>query len=252
MAFPQRTGSLKYWSFDSERSAVKSAPAISNEGRPFTQAERDRATSVVSCIGQISALQCIRMATSNIHYWQYFVALEEDLAKTSRFVEVDEANMDTFSLEFARLILSVGSEIDILAKVICAQHGLPIPLKNINGYRKAITGRFPGFVKLQVNISRFGLELEPWRCWHDGKNPDWWKAYTDVKHERHLKFKRATLRNTIECIAGLFVMVCYVCHAELRANEAMPWPQLLSLDPTLNSRIRNDLRPGFVLPDFRS
>ncbi len=186
-----------------------------------------------------------------LHYWQYFVALESDLAKASRFVEISDDNMETYSVEFARLILSAGSEVDVLAKVLSDQHDLIIVPSNIDGYRKAITARFQEFAFLSVRIPRYARELKPWREWHDGKNPTWWRAYNDIKHERNVNFKQATLSNALNAVAGVFALVCYICQKELRANLAEPWPELLSLDPELNSRIRNDLRPGYVLPDFK-
>jgi hypothetical protein len=186
-----------------------------------------------------------------LHYWQYFVALESDLAKASRYVEISDDNMETYSVEFARLILSAGSEVDVLAKVLSDQHSLIIMPNNIDGYRKAITTKFQEFAFLSIRIPRYSLELKPWREWHDGKNPIWWRAYNDIKHERNVNFKQATLSNALNAVAGAFTLVCYICQKELRANLAEPWPQLLSLDPKLNSRIRNDLRPGYVLPDFK-
>lgn len=51
-------------------------------------------------------------------------------------------------------------------------------------------------------------------------------------------------------MAGLFVLLCYYNAKELRANIAEPWPEVFSLDPSLNRRISYDLRPGYILPDF--
>jgi hypothetical protein len=187
-----------------------------------------------------------------LHYWQYFVALESDLAKASRFVEISDDNMETYSVEFARLILCAGSEVDVLAKVLADQHGLIIMPSNIDGYREVITAKFQGFAFLSVRIPRYGRELTPWREWHEGKNPAWWRAYNDIKHERNVNFKQATLSNALNAVAGAFVLVCYICQKELCGNLAKPWPQLLSLDPQLNSRIRTDFRGGYVLPDFRA
>ena len=186
-----------------------------------------------------------------LHYWQYFVALEGDLAKTSRFVEIADDNMETYSVEFARLILSAGSEVDVLAKVLCDQHALVVKPKNIDGYRQAIVARFPEFAFLSIRVPRYGRELKPWREWANGFNPAWWRTYNDIKHERNVNFRKATLEAAIASVAGVFSLACYICAKELRANLTEPWPQLLSLDPTLNSRIRNDLRPGYVLPDFQ-
>jgi hypothetical protein len=189
--------------------------------------------------------------SENLHYWQYFTALEEDFSQTIRFVELAEPNLSTYSVEFARIILSAGSEIDVLAKVLANRYGLTVFPQNIDGYRKAIMNRFPEFIWLKIMVPRFGIDRLPWRDWHDDKNPEWWRAYNDIKHERNANFPQANLGNALNCISGLFTLVCYLCQHELRSNRAVPWPRLLSIDPAYNSRLSTDLRPGYTLPDFR-
>jgi hypothetical protein len=71
-----------------------------------------------------------------------------------------------------------------------------------------------------------------------------------VKHARHGHFASANLGNALDAVAGLFVLVSYLYWQELRARTALPWPQMLTLDPQLSSDIRTNLRPGHVLPDF--
>jgi hypothetical protein len=187
----------------------------------------------------------------SLHYWQFFTALETDLTFTARFVEpVAGNNMGCYSIEFARLLLSAGSEVDVLCKVLCKQHSLHVSPTNIDGYRAAITTRFPGFTKLPVLIPRYGLTREPWKEWDTGKNPAWWHAYNDVKHERNINFPKANLENALDAMAGLFVLVCYICHKELASRTAQPWPHMLTLDPQLSSDIRANKRPGHILPDF--
>lgn len=52
-------------------------------------------------------------------YWQHFLALEADFAVTSRYVEFSQQNFATFSIEYAKLLLAIGSEVDVLCKIIC-------------------------------------------------------------------------------------------------------------------------------------
>lgn len=52
-------------------------------------------------------------------YWQHFLALEADFAGTSRFVEFAQQNFATFSIEYAKLLLAIGSEVDVLCKIVC-------------------------------------------------------------------------------------------------------------------------------------
>ena len=172
------------------------------------------------------------------------------MAATARYVEPTPANMACYSVEFARILLTAGSEVDVLCKVLCQEQQLLVSPVNINGYRAAITKRFPGFTKLEILAPRYGLVRLPWQQWDRNRNPNWWRSYNDVKHERHGHFASADLRNALDATAGLFVLVSYLCKEELRARTALLWPQMLTLDPSLSSDIRTNVRPGHVLPDF--
>lgn len=158
--------------------------------------------------------------------------------------------MTCYSIEFARILLAAGSEVDVLCKVLCKEHQLPVRPANIEGYRHAITARFPGFTKLEIQVPRYNLLLLPWQQWEQSKTPHWWRSYNNVKHERHGHFANANLGNTLDAVAGLFTLVSYLYGKELRARTAQPWPQMLTLDPSLSSDIRTNSRPGHVLPDF--
>ena len=52
----------------------------------------------------------------SLSYWNYFLALEADLERLSRFVEFTSVNFQTYSLEMARLLLTGASEVDVVAK----------------------------------------------------------------------------------------------------------------------------------------
>jgi hypothetical protein len=179
--------------------------------------------------------------------------MESDLAYTTRFIEPCQENMSCHSIEFARLLLSAGSEIDVLCKVLCDKHGLTPSSETIDCYRKVIVPRFPGFTKLVIQIPRYKLSnLYPWKAWESDKTPDWWHSYNKVKHERNKNFQEANLKNVLDAMAGLFVLVCYMSHEELRNKTAKPWPQILTLDPSLSPYINSDKRAGYILPDFNA
>jgi hypothetical protein len=48
-------------------------------------------------------------------HWQYFIAIESDLENTARYVEVTPGNFRTYSVEYARILLSAGSEVDVMS-----------------------------------------------------------------------------------------------------------------------------------------
>ena len=64
--------------------------------------------------------------------------------------------------------------------------------------------------------------------------------------------KEANLKNALFSVSGLFCLVLYFYHEELRANDLQPWPKLLTINPEWNPRIRDDVRPGYILPEFQT
>jgi hypothetical protein len=185
------------------------------------------------------------------HYWQFFLAIESDLEATTRYVECCEDNYHTYSLAYAQIILSTGSEIDVVSKVICNKLQSTSKMQNINDYRKNISSEYKYLHQLEILVPRYNLNLIPWDSWSLEKNPDWWKIYNNIKHKRHNFYKEANLKNTLLSVSALFCLVLYLYHTELRANILQPWPKMLTINPNWNSRIRNDLRPGYILPEFQ-
>lgn len=172
------------------------------------------------------------MGHTRLH-WNYFLALERDFEATSRYIEFCSDNLNCYSIEFAHLLLSASSEVDTLAKCICAIVKPDAKAGNIDDYRKIITdaekNEILGFVKkdgkhpvagekyahklsdLKVCIPRYNLACVPWKSWGQEENPDWWRSYNKVKHERNRYFNQATLRNTLFALAALLAMNYVYC-----------------------------------------
>lgn len=60
--------------------------------------------------------------------------------------------------------------------------------------------------------------------------PHWWTSYNKVKHARHDHFGRASLKNALNSVAGLFVIVLYLYKEKATLGELAPPPQLLHVD----------------------
>jgi hypothetical protein len=170
-------------------------------------------------------------------HWNYFLALEKDLETVSRYIEFNKDNLNTYSIELAHLLLSSASEIDTVAKCICSILEPNAKPDNINKYRKIIKAAEDnetyGFglsgkedpvlaekhkhrlSDLIVYIPRYSLALIPWKSWAEDKNPDWWKSYNDVKHERNHHFNKATLRNTLYALTALLALNYVYCRLEI-------------------------------------
>ena len=147
-------------------------------------------------------------------HWRYFLALEQDVERMTRFVEPHPSNYGTFSIEFARILLSACSEVDVVAKVICHSIASSAPASNIDQYRTVLQKQFPHIHEAIVEVPRFGLQFEPWKEWGTGTNPKWWTDYQLVKHHRHKNFESADLEHCLLSTAGLFVLTLYLCRDE--------------------------------------
>lgn len=158
-------------------------------------------------------------STSKVH-WNYYLALEHDLELASRYVEFCHANMKTFSIEFAHLLIAASSEVDVVAKLLCQELDPAAPRGNIDQYRAVLSQRLPDLSTMQVAVPRYGLTLTPWDNWAQGNNPDWWRSHNNVKHERDAHFQKATLKNSLNALAALLCLIFH--HYDLIAKKTDP------------------------------
>jgi hypothetical protein len=156
----------------------------------------------------------IRATGGKIH-WNYFLALDRDLAVLSRYVEFAKENESTYSIELARLLFAAASEVDVVAKLLCAHIDPTKSPDTINGYKPILLGAIPALPTTTVYIPRYGLEFEPWSNWAGNTNPDWWVAYNKVKHERDEHFSKATLKNVWNALGGLLILCVHFYSREL-------------------------------------
>lgn len=164
-------------------------------------------------------------------HWNYLLAIDRDLDELSRYVEFDEKNFDCFSIEIARVLLAAGAEVDVVCKQICRVIDSKSSADSINKYRSEIKPAFPGIPQFEVWLPRFGLRLKPWDEWKKASGvPFWWTAYNKIKHHRDSEYHRANLKNALNAVARLFVMVLYLYKEKAELGELLPSPQLLRVD----------------------
>jgi hypothetical protein len=143
------------------------------------------------------------------HHWNYFLAIERDLETVSRYIEFSKDNMLTYSIELTHILLSTSSEVYVIMKQICALVEPEQNSNNINDYRTLIQKYLPGIINEEITIDRFELSFKPWENWKGSANPDWWKSYNNVKHQRNNHFAEANLQNTINSVGALLLAVTY-------------------------------------------
>lgn len=149
-------------------------------------------------------------------YWRHYLLLENDFIETTYFIELAPDNFTTYSAKFLKLLLAVGSEIDVALRAYCRQLGARGKLDSIVAYRTAIkTYEQNGEESLHVQtiLSVNEIRLKPWDAWYSAKeqSPDWWNNYNTVKHERtsvgknaQANYKLANLENVFNALGALY------------------------------------------------
>lgn len=147
----------------------------------------------------------IHATTSKLH-WNYFLALERDLEVVSRYVEFSSDNSDVYSIELAHLLFAAASEVDVIAKLLCKRLSPTAPRGNMDEYRPVLLGSLADLPTTEVFVPRYGLTFKPWENWAGRNNPDWWRSYNNVKHERDAHFREATLTNALNALGALLIL----------------------------------------------
>lgn len=169
---------------------------------------------------------------TNNHHWNHFLMLDSDTIELSRFIEFAPANYRTYSLELAGLLMSAAAEVDVVAKLACVRADASAKRANIRDYYKILSLHRPKLKDYPVRIDRFGLKFKPWTSWTSTQSPKWWEACNQVKHRRDAEFPAANLKNALNAVAGLFVMLLYAFPDEAQNGSLRPRPQLFSIPET--------------------
>ena len=142
---------------------------------------------------------------SPIH-WNFFLLLEENLLEIGRYIDINTDHFHVYSTEITKLFLSAAAEFDVISKRYCKLRGLSAKLNKSLPNRLQLLSEMRSFSQA-VYIYPFNLEIHPFSDWNNLQTPEWWKAYNRVKHHRDKSYKDANIKNCIESMAGLFLVL---------------------------------------------
>jgi len=159
----------------------------------------------------------------NDPHWNYFLALEDDFTRLSRWVEFASQNEATYSIEIARLLMTAAAETDVIAKLVCAKVDAKAKADKINRYQAILVDAYPDLPAARVHLPRFGLTLTPWSEWSAPKSPPlWWTANNKVKHHRQSNFADANLKNALNAAGGLLLLLALHYNGVVRRLSPAP------------------------------
>jgi hypothetical protein len=180
-------------------------------GNPQIEVKFDQEANIKSQVVRCRSAKDDEALTYNddrlpLSHWNYFLALESDLKTISRYVEIHEANLNTFSIGLTQLFLATCSEIDVVLKEICKIVSLQKG-QSINHYYQVVAEKVPLLFEKSVLLPLYQIQLWPFQHWLQNQPPKWWTAYNKVKHHRNTNYADANLSNTLNALAALYVLI---------------------------------------------
>ncbi len=153
-----------------------------------------------------------------LKYWKYYIQIEKEFAQTTNYVSVDPINFNTYSDAYMKIMLQIGSEVDIACKLLCDILGRKLKDSSINKYRVIILEHIKDFASIRIKEKIYGFSCCPWEEWDIKKeSPTWWKIYNKIKHHRvsvgqivgikQEYYKFANQKYTLMALMGLYQLM---------------------------------------------
>ena len=92
-------------------------------------------------------------------YWKQYLLIEKEFRKSNKYVALSIDNYNTYSDLYARILLQIGSEVDVVSKLICKEINAGSNADNIVKYGIEILQVFPEFESVTINCN--GIKLIP-------------------------------------------------------------------------------------------
>jgi len=153
--------------------------------------------------------------------WEMYQSLENDFLNYLDYVPLTQTHYKVWSYPLVNLFNNIGSSIDSFFKnaIFCDSLNEYPEIDQLRNKPQHNMGMYREIFETQYKISTtqiFELKnfssIYPFKDWSDNRTPDWWSKYTAIKHDRFRNKKRATLKATIDALAGLFTL--FLTHKE--------------------------------------
>lgn len=173
----------------------------------------------------------------NRYYLRYFQLLEKELENIGRYIDFDQKNFRTFSLEILKLYQAICSEIDAIAKIVAylTNKSFKYGERNVNIQKwwyqiqnehlscypntrlQDLNVKFNGNINL-TPFANFEYELgnkKRIKLKNNASTPKWWVSYNKVKHGRSFfildskvtNYSLANLENLLNSFSALFILM---------------------------------------------
>lgn len=141
------------------------------------------------------------------NHWKYYLMLEKHFIESIEYVEPHKDNFNAFSNGYALLIQAIGAELDTVFKKFCGFN--TTDRKTIVDYAQHILINIPNIKNQKISVQEYNIEIQPFMNWdisQPGQSLQWWRAFTDIKHNRYEQLKQARLENVLNILGALYLI----------------------------------------------
>ena len=176
------------------------------------------------------------------NYINHYLLLEKDFELTTEYVTLSEDNYNTYSVSYLKLLLTIGSEIDVMLEFLAKLYN-PSTKSSGFGCSKILLENEPDLKTLEIKLKNEDIIIKPWDC---ARIPEWWTAYNEIKHNRFESadmfdstrkyYQYANLRNVINSLTALLSLELYAYKfIASKNNETLFVPNIKSIFTVQNS-----------------
>jgi len=178
-----------------------------------------------------------------------FQILENDLVDYLKYISIDyylgDERKKIFSPKLSELLIRIGSQIDIFFRNwdIVQSQNLAVSIKDLRFANYKAINRNINLNDEILIISATNEILYPFEDWNK-KDPSWWTAYNNVKHNGFDYKEQGNLFNVIESLSALFLLNCL--HDEIQIKLIEYGYRKVDLDTyDLIVRQKSDFNPAY-------
>jgi hypothetical protein len=139
----------------------------------------------------------------------YFVALEKELESSFNYIEPDVDNMQCYGAKYSSLLNSISIEFESVCRSLIKFMDSEATVGNIGEIKQHMLTHFPKIAGIEVDIARVNESIKPLEEWPTSRLK-WWDAYSTLKHNRISNYKKANLRNVIDAMISLLIVIAYL------------------------------------------
>lgn len=135
--------------------------------------------------------------------------LKKDLKNVFEYIEPTSENLNVFSHRTFELLLRACTEVESLCKqIFYANNNFADNIIRFSDLEQAMKlseyevksyafrySTFPPYKSFSISTPR------------NERSPNWYKSYNKVKHDRNKNFSEASLKNVIEAVGGVYVLL---------------------------------------------